>query len=62
VLAIGPEYEELAVNEMSDGGRFHATPAVDGSKLLIRSDAFLYCVGRQNSRAGAWPDLRRVTS
>jgi hypothetical protein len=46
VLAVGPEYEELAVNEMSDGGRFHATPAVDGNKLLIRSDAFLYCVGR----------------
>ena len=46
VLAVGPVYEELTVNEMADGGRFHATPAVDGSKLLIRSDAFLYCVGR----------------
>jgi hypothetical protein len=46
VLAVGPEYKELAVNEMADGGRFHATPAVDGNKLLIRSDGFLYCVGR----------------
>jgi hypothetical protein len=46
VLAIGPEHEELAVNEMSDGGRFHATPAVVGNRLLIRSDAFLYCIGQ----------------
>jgi hypothetical protein len=36
--------QELAVNEMADGGRFHATPAVVGRSLLIRSDGFLYCV------------------
>jgi outer membrane protein assembly factor BamB len=44
VLAVGREYKELAVNEMFDGGRFHATPAVDGKRLLIRSDGFLYGV------------------
>jgi outer membrane protein assembly factor BamB len=45
VLAAKPEYEELATNELRDGGLFNGSPALDGNRLLIRSDKFLYCVG-----------------
>lgn len=46
VLAAKPTFEQLAVNELSDGGVFNASPAVDGNRLLIRSDKFLYCLGK----------------
>ena len=46
VLAAKPEFEQLAVNDLRDGGVFNGTPAVDGSRLLIRSDKFLYCIGK----------------
>jgi outer membrane protein assembly factor BamB len=46
VLAAKPEFEQLAVNSLRDGGVFNGTPAVDGSRLLIRSDKFLYCIGQ----------------
>lgn len=46
VLAAKPEFEQLAVNDLRDGGVFNGSPAVDGSRLLIRSDKFLYCIGR----------------
>ena len=45
VLAAKPQFEPLARNEMGDRSSFDASPAVDGSRLLIRSDRFLYCVG-----------------
>jgi len=46
VLAAQPEFEQLAVNGLEDGSRFDASPAVDGSRLLVRSGKFLYCLGR----------------
>jgi outer membrane protein assembly factor BamB len=46
VLAAKPEFEQLAVNELRDGSLFNGSPAVDGSRLLIRSDKFLYCIGK----------------
>jgi outer membrane protein assembly factor BamB len=46
VLAARPEFELLGVNDLRDGGRFNGSPAVDGQNLLIRSDKFLYCIGR----------------
>jgi outer membrane protein assembly factor BamB len=46
VLAANPVFEQLAVNDLRDGGVFNGSPAVDGSRLLIRSDKFLYCIGR----------------
>ncbi len=46
VVAAQPQFEQLAVNDLSDGGVFNASPAVAGQHLLIRSDKFLYCVGR----------------
>lgn len=44
VLAAQPRFEQLAVNDLSDGGVFNATPAVAGDRLLLRSDKYLYCV------------------
>lgn len=44
VLAAQPEFEQLALNDLADGSLFNGSPAVTGSRLLIRSDRFLYCL------------------
>jgi len=44
VLAAKPEFEQLAVNDLGDGSRFDASPAVDRGRLLLRSGKFLYCL------------------
>ncbi len=44
VLAAKPQFEQLAVNDLRDGGVFNSSIAVDGQRLLIRSDKFLYAV------------------
>ncbi|RPI81161.1 MAG: serine/threonine protein kinase [Planctomycetaceae bacterium] len=46
VLGAKPEFEQLARNDLDDGSIFNGSPAVAGSRLLIRSDKFLYCIGR----------------
>jgi len=46
VLATGESFEELARNSLGDESIFNATPAITGSQLLIRSDRFLYCIGK----------------
>ena len=47
VLAAQPEYRELAVNVIeSDDDMVNASPAVHGDELLLRTDSFLYCVGK----------------
>jgi outer membrane protein assembly factor BamB len=47
VLAAGPEFKELARNDLGDPSIFNATPVpIDGGRLLIRSDRFLYCIGK----------------
>ena len=46
VLKAGPEYKELAVNVIeSDNNVLNASPAVSGNNLLLRTDAYLYCIG-----------------
>jgi len=45
VLAAKPQFEQLAVNDLSDRSVFNASPAVAGNRLLLRSDKYLYCVG-----------------
>jgi outer membrane protein assembly factor BamB len=45
VLSAKPQFEQLARNELGDRSSFDASPAVVGSRLLIRSDRFLYCIG-----------------
>lgn len=46
VVAAKPEFTQIAANDLNDGSIFNASPAVDGSRLLIRSDKFLYCIGK----------------
>jgi len=45
VVAARPQFEQLAMNDLTDRGVFDASPAVAGNHLLIRSNKFLYCVG-----------------
>jgi hypothetical protein len=45
VLAAKPAFEQLATNNLDDGSRFDASPAVDGNRLLVQSGKFLYCLG-----------------
>ncbi len=51
VVAAKPAYELLANNETADrgtdGSTFNASPAIAGSQLFLRSDRFLYCLGRK---------------
>ncbi len=48
VLAARPEFEQLAHNEFqSDRSVFNASPALSNGQLLLRSDEFLYCIGRK---------------
>ncbi|MEZ6091080.1 MAG: PQQ-binding-like beta-propeller repeat protein [Pirellulaceae bacterium] len=44
VLAATPEFKQLAANRLDDRSRFDASPAVDGNRILIRSEKFLYCL------------------
>lgn len=45
VVAAKPEFELIAVNDLSDGSVFNASPAVVGNQILLRSDKYLYCIG-----------------
>ncbi len=46
VIAAQPEFKQLAMNDLESRGMFNGSPAVDGSRLLVRSDKFLYCLGK----------------
>lgn len=46
VLAAKPQFEQLAINDLSDHGVFNGSPAVAGNRLLLRSDKYLYCLGK----------------
>lgn len=46
VLAAKPEFEQLAVNDLNDRSTFNGSPVPAGNRLLIRSDKFLYCLGK----------------
>jgi outer membrane protein assembly factor BamB len=45
VIAAKPQFELLARNDFGDRSSFDASPVIDGNRLLVRSDRFLYCVG-----------------
>ncbi|MEN1679367.1 MAG: PQQ-binding-like beta-propeller repeat protein [Planctomycetota bacterium] len=48
IFSATPEFETLRVNPFAgDESQFNATPAIVDGKLLIRSDAYLYCVASQ---------------
>jgi len=46
VVAAKPQFELLATNDLRDGGIFHATPVAADGRLFVRSDKFLYCLGK----------------
>ena len=46
VFAPGTEYKELAHNDLGDKSIFNGTPVIGNGQLLIRSDRFLYCIGK----------------
>lgn len=48
VLDASPEFKQLAHNIIeTDNSVFNGTPAINRGKLLIRSDKYLYCIGRK---------------
>jgi len=48
VVAPRPEYKLLAHNVFADDkSRAHASPAVSDGQLLLRSDRYLYCIGKR---------------
>ncbi|MBX9682144.1 MAG: hypothetical protein K2X38_25585 [Gemmataceae bacterium] len=47
VVAASPKFEVLGINEVETRGMFNASPAVAGNRLLIRSDRFLYAIGKE---------------
>jgi outer membrane protein assembly factor BamB len=46
VLALGPEFKELGRGNLDDKSIFDATPVPSNGQLLLRSDKFLYCIGK----------------
>lgn len=47
VMAAKPDFTEIARNKFaSDESDFNASPAVSGGRLFLRSDRFLYAVGK----------------
>ena len=46
VVAAKPDFEVLATNDLNDGSIFNGSFAVDGTRLLLRSDKFLYAIGK----------------
>lgn len=46
VVSATPKFQLVASNSLQDGGGFNGSPAVSGNRLFIRSDKFLYCLGK----------------
>ena len=46
VVAAKPEFELLAHNVLDDGTRTNGSLAVSNGQLLLRSDEYLYCIGK----------------
>ncbi len=48
VLAARPKFEQLAHNTIdSDDSVFNGSPAVSDGRLFLRSDRYLYCIGKK---------------
>jgi outer membrane protein assembly factor BamB len=46
VVAAKPTFEFLGTNQLESRGRFNSSPAVADGRILIRSDKFLYAIGK----------------
>lgn len=47
VVAVGPRYELLALNDLGVRGMYNASLAVANGRLFLRSEQTLYCLGKQ---------------
>jgi outer membrane protein assembly factor BamB len=47
VLKATPEFEQIALNKLSDDSDFSGSPAVSDGELFIRSDESLYCIAAE---------------
>jgi len=48
VLEAGPKFKQLAHNTLdADAGVCNGNPAVSSGQLLLRSDRYLYCIGKK---------------
>jgi hypothetical protein len=48
VVSAGEKFEKLAHNEFAgDSSIFNATPAISGGRLFVRSNQYLYCIGKK---------------
>jgi outer membrane protein assembly factor BamB len=47
VLALGPKFEQLAQNKLTDDSIFNGSPAISQGQLFLRSDKRLYCIGKK---------------
>jgi outer membrane protein assembly factor BamB len=47
VVAAAPKFELIASNTFGERGTFNSSPAVSGSRLLLRTDKAVYCVGAE---------------
>lgn len=47
VLAAEPKYKVLATNLLDDTSPFNASPAIQDGQIYLRSDKFLYCIGKK---------------
>lgn len=48
VLKLGPEFEQLARNQLGSGSAsFSATPAISNGEIFIRSSTSLYCIAEK---------------
>lgn len=47
VIAAKPEFEQVCENVLEGGrGVFNASPSIAGNRLLLRSNRYLYCLGK----------------
>lgn len=47
VLAAEPKFQLLSTNSLGDTSTFNASPAVVDGQIFLRSDKFLYCIGKK---------------
>ncbi len=47
VLNAGGKFVELARNDLDDTSDFNASPAVSDGQIFLRSNVFLYCIGKK---------------
>lgn len=46
VLAAEPKFKQLALNKLDDSSTFDASPILCNGRLILRSDRYLYCLGK----------------